>query len=341
VIHVRREIERDLAASLTALPGYRRARWRAVILYGMAGIGKTAMARALADDDQVKRAFRDGVAWADGSRDPEEEVMRLCLGFDLERTPGERWIECWRRWTSAAERRLLLIIDDAISAERLPPLIAWLGPQVVALITTQQGAEIRGEVERWLPAEAVMEVGVHGLAPAEGRTLVEAVAARTATDAEWGLVQEFGELVGWQPEALRLASIEGRETGWAGTLGELQADRMPWAEVNRSVMRQWARLLPDQREWLAALVRGATPGVPIAVEEAAQVWQVEPAVAERRLWILERNGLLDSRVAEQTQGKQWSVARVVQRSFGQLTVRKPDRHSGGQRGQSPTRRHPR
>ena len=72
VIHVRRAVERDLVASLTTLSSYRQARWRSIILYGMAGIGKTAIARALADDDQVQRAFRDGVACVDGCRDPEE-----------------------------------------------------------------------------------------------------------------------------------------------------------------------------------------------------------------------------------------------------------------------------
>ena len=329
MIHVRREIERDLAASLAALSGYRQARRRAVILYGMTGIGKTALARALADDDQVKRTFRDGIAWVEGSRDPEEEAMRLCLGFDLERQPGERWVECWRRWASASERRLLLIIDDAISTKGLSPLIAGLGPQAVVMITTQQGAEVRAEVERWLPAAAVMEVGVHGLTPNEGRKLVEAAVARPLTYPEWELIQEIGELVGWHSEALRLAAIEGREIGWAGMPGELRAGRVPWDRVRRLVLREWARLRTDERDGLAALVRGAAPGATLAVEEAARFWQVEPAVAERRLWVLEHYGLVESRVVGHTQGRQWSVARVARWSVGCLTVRKPDHHPRG------------
>jgi hypothetical protein len=289
---VRRAVERDLVASLTALSGYRQARWRSIILYGMAGIGKTTIARALADDDQVKRAFRDGVAWVDGSRDPEEEVMRLCLGFSLERELGERWIECLRRWAGAAERRLLLIVDDAISSEGLSPFIAGLGPQVVVLITTQEGVEVRAEVERWLPAEAVMEVGVHGITPTEGRALVEAVAGRLLTDAEWDLVQEIGELVGWHPEALRLAAIEGREIGWQGILDELRAGRMPWNDVRRLVMRQWARLQADEQEWLSALIRRTAPVTWLAMDDAARLWQVERPAAERRLWLLKHDGLV-------------------------------------------------
>lgn len=174
-----------------------------------------------------------------------------------------------------------------------------------------------------------MEVGVHGLAPTEGRALVEAVAARSLSDVEWELVQEIGERVGWHPEALRLSAIEGREIGWEEPLGELRAGRMPWNEVRRLVLRQWARLLPDQRDWLTALVRGSASGATLAVEEAARLWQVEATVAERRLWILEHDGLAESHVAERTQRKQWSVVRVAQPPFGQLTLRQLDRHSGG------------
>ena len=319
MLHVTRAIERVLATTITSLRGYRQARWRAVILYGLAGIGKTVIARALADDEQATRAFRDGVAWIDGSRDPEEEIMRLCLALRLERTPGEGWDECWRRWASAAERRFLLIIDDALSAERVRPFVAGLGPQVVALITTQKGTEIRAEVERWLQADAVTEISVRGLAPTEGKELVQAVVGRPLIDAEWAPAAEIGELIGWHPEALRLAAIEGREIGWEGMLGELRSGRMAWAEVNRSVTRQWTRLLPDQRDWLAALVRGAAPGASLAIEEVARFWQVEPAVAERRLWILEHDGLVETHHAEQAQRRQWRVAQVAHLSLRQLT----------------------
>jgi len=203
---------------------------------------------------------------------------------------------------------LLLIVDDAISSEGLSPFIAGLGPQVVALITTQQGAEIRAEVERWLPADAVMEVGVDGLAPTEGRELVEAVAGRPLADTDWGIVQEIGDLVGWHPEALRLAAIEGREIGWKGMLDDLKAGRMPWNEVRRLVMRQWARLHADQQDWLSALVRGAAPGAWLASDEAARFWQVEWPVAERRLWFLQHGGLVERMRTNQAQQNYWRIA---------------------------------
>jgi hypothetical protein len=310
-IHVTRSVEQDLAVTLTGYCGYRRARWRAVILYGMAGIGKTDIARALADDDRVKCAFRDGIVWIDGSRDPEEEVTRLCLALNLERAPGERPVECWQRWAGAAERRLMLIIDDAVSAEGLTPFLAGLGPQVVTLITTQQSAGMRGEVERWSSANAVMEVDIHGLAPIEGRELVEAAVGRSLTDDEREIVQEIGELVGWHPEALRLAAIEGREVGWQGILGELRSGRLPWIEVSRTLMKQWARLHADQRAWLAALIERKAPGTGFTINEAARYWQVETTIAGRRLWRLERCGLLIEETGVGSDSPRWCVRPVA------------------------------
>ncbi len=285
-----RSVEHALIHDLIAQRGYRQARWRAVILYGLAGIGKTAIARALADNERIRDAFRDGIAWLDGSCDPEAEITRLCQALQLARAPGERWVECWRRWAGAAEHRLLLIVDDAVSAAGLPPLIAGLGPQVVVLITTQQGAEIRAETERWVPANAIMEVGIHGLAPSEGRALVEAVIARPLTDADWNMVQEIGELVGWHPEALRLAAIEDREIGWQGMLDELRAGRMPWPTLRRRLLGQIAE--PEPRGWLTLLNRGSEPGAWFDETDTARRWSVETTVARRRLMLLRRQGLV-------------------------------------------------
>jgi hypothetical protein len=227
VIHVSRDVERDLAANITALRGYRQARWRAVILYGVAGTGKTAIARVLADDDQVKRTFRDGIAWVDGSQDPQEEAQRLCLGFGLEREPGERWVECWRRWAGADERRLLVVVDGADVAARLPAVIAGLGSQVVLLVTTREEFEARAEVERWVPAEAVRQVEVGGLAPEDGRQLVAAVMGRQLDAEEFEAVELIGQRVDWHVERLRRAAIKAREKGWQRAIGDLENARLP------------------------------------------------------------------------------------------------------------------
>ena len=218
----------------------------------------------------------------------------------------------------AAERRLLVIIDDAVSADGLPPLIAGLGPQVVTLITTQQGAEIRAEVERWLPTNAVMEADIHGLAPTEGRELVGAVVGRSLTDDEWELVQEIGELIGWHPEALRQTAIEGRTGGWSGVLGELskiaewgETVGMPWIETRRLVMRQWTRLHPDQREWLSALLQGTAPGAWFAIDEVARLWRVDMAVTDRRFWILKRCGVVAEEPCSPLVRPRWRVVPIV------------------------------
>ena len=141
--------------------------------------------------------------------------------------------------------------------------------------------------------------------------MVDAIVAHPPTDPEWEMVREIGERVGWHPEALRLAAIEGRETGWEGLLGELRAGHMPWDEVKRLVLRQWARLRMDERDRLSDLVQGAAPTAWLTSDDAARLWQVARPVAERRLWVLEHGGLMESLRADQAQQHRWRVAPVA------------------------------
>jgi hypothetical protein len=120
-------------------------------------------------------------------------------------------------------------------------------------------------------------------------------------------VQEIGALIGWHPEALRLAAIEGREIGWEGMSGEIQAGRLPWAEV-KLLMKQWARLPVDQQGWLTELIKGVATGAQFTPREAAHFWEVDVTVANWRLWHLERCGFVESSPEANPTLHQWQVA---------------------------------
>ena len=49
---------------LTAAARFRRPAAKVVVIGGMAGVGKTALAQAVGRDPMVERYFRDGVLWA-------------------------------------------------------------------------------------------------------------------------------------------------------------------------------------------------------------------------------------------------------------------------------------
>jgi hypothetical protein len=137
--------------------------------------------------------------------------------------------------------------------------------------------------------------------------LVEAVRGRPLVEAEWTAVQEIGALIGWQPEALRLAAIEGREVGWEGALGESRGGRLPWAALRRRLLDQQTRLEVEQQGWLAALVAGTVPGDWLTDADTARLWEVETADAKRRLWTLRWQGLAD----EGPDAAHWRIAPVM------------------------------
>jgi len=136
-------------------------------------------------------------------------------------------VECWRRWAGADERRLLLVVDGVVAAESLSTIIAGLGSQVVLLVTTREGFEVRAEIERWVPMESVKQVEVGGLSPEEGRQLVAAVMGRELRDEELELAEQVGQRLGWHVDGLRRTSVRIRMVGWQPVISKLENARLP------------------------------------------------------------------------------------------------------------------
>ncbi len=160
-----------LQSLLTHQATWRSARHKALILSGVAGIGKTTLLAALARDDSLRRHFRNGILWLEGTGTDLLEQATLQVG--LRDSPTTRAGE-WARWAGDPNRRLLVILDDALPDENLDDLIAPTGPQVVFALTTQKAPEIRPP---WNadPLHQIAEVLLQGMREEEGFALIQRV----------------------------------------------------------------------------------------------------------------------------------------------------------------------
>jgi transcriptional regulator with XRE-family HTH domain len=92
-------------------------------LNGLPGIGKTALAVALANDEQVRTRFRHGILWTGLGPHPNVQGLLARWGKLLGIAPKDienvNSRECWGRALRSAidTRHLLLVIDDAWTTE--------------------------------------------------------------------------------------------------------------------------------------------------------------------------------------------------------------------------------
>lgn len=177
-------------------------------VHGMGGAGKTALARALADE--VAEDFPDarievdllGFTPGHQPRDPEDVLDELLAlaGFNPAEVPPNAQAKAgvWRSWL--ARRRVLLILDNAHDAAQIRPLLPGTQTSAPCLVVVTSR-------NRLTELDAAARVGVNTLPVEDAVALLVRVAGRSqkemrATDAE---LTELARLCGRLPLALRPA----------------------------------------------------------------------------------------------------------------------------------------
>ncbi|GAA1980707.1 hypothetical protein GCM10009799_02260 [Nocardiopsis rhodophaea] len=269
---------------LSAITGaFQRARGTApavMVVAGQTGAGKTTL--AVRAGHLMRSDFPDGQLFASLSGPVEPfDVLGSFLratGVPPDQIPEQlpERVNLYRSWT--AERRVLVVLDDAAYVQRLTPLVP-AGPDCAVLITSRVG----------LPGLAGASVVTVGPLPAEdGVQLLDRVAGGTRAASEPEAAHRLVALCDNLPLAVRAA-------------GEKLAARPPWP-VQKLVTRmldsdrrlqelvtgqlnpsEWfenacLRLSPSYR-W--ALLRLCSIGpVAFPLDQAAEVLGTDPGSAE-------------------------------------------------------------
>ncbi|MFI9381790.1 BTAD domain-containing putative transcriptional regulator [Kutzneria sp. NPDC052558] len=176
---------------------------------GVGGVGKTALAVHVAH--RVADRYPDGQLYVDlrgfdPGQDPLEPSAALSrllrgLGVDAAAVPGEVEAQAAYYRSQLAGRRMLVLLDNAASAEQVRPLLP--GSPTCSVIVTSR-SKLHGLAAR----DGAYRVPLDVLAPEEAvRLLSDAIGPGRMTG--WAtVVAEVAELCGRLPLALRIAAAQ-------------------------------------------------------------------------------------------------------------------------------------
>jgi tetratricopeptide (TPR) repeat protein len=256
---------------------------------GMAGIGKTAFtvhaAHRLADRFPGGQIFLPLHGHTPGYQPvgPADALASLLLtiGVPTAQIPAdlEARTALWR--DRVAERRLLLVLDDAASSEQVRPLLPGAGGSLV-MVTSRR---------RLSALEDATTISLDTLPPAEAAGLLVRLAVRPGLSSADPGVREITRLCGYLPLAIgMLARQLHHHPAWtmAGRAAELAdaVDRLELlATENVSVAAafdlSYADLAPDQQRLFRRL--GLHPGAEIDGYTAAALGGIGLSQAQRGL----------------------------------------------------------
>jgi tetratricopeptide (TPR) repeat protein len=211
-----------------------------VVVDGMGGVGKTALAARWGH--QVVGRFPDGQLYLDlrghaatGPLRPWEAARRLlvALGDDPEEVPTSTDDAAARLRSMLAGRRVLLVLDDAVSVDQVRPLLPGTGGCLV-LVTSRQ--RLTGLVVR----EGARQLPLDPLSETESVALLASLVGSGRVAAEPAAVAELARLCGHLPLPLRVVG--------AGLAGAPSQRLQDWVDLLRSGDRLRLLDVPGDRD---------------------------------------------------------------------------------------------
>ncbi|WP_307875119.1 NB-ARC domain-containing protein [Frankia nepalensis] len=265
-------------------------------LTGIAGVGKSALARALVHDAAVAAAFLDGIVWvtAGQTRDPRELLAEVLAAFGDTETVASV-AEGARRLLDLLEgTRCLLVLDDVWSADALHAVVTG-GSALTVLFTTRV---------KTLALDAGYTYFGMGRLPAEpARVVLSSHAGCLAADLPPEADRLLARCSGW-PLALAAAGAAVRRGHrWADVAQEFEEENplVPTVFDDYSYTSLWEALAPSLA-WLSE-DQARRFGELATFEGCTQV----PAEVVVRLWGL-------------TSGMDLSSARDLLATFEQMSL---------------------
>ncbi|MFI6939667.1 tetratricopeptide repeat protein [Streptomyces sp. NPDC050418] len=302
---LRADIERT---GLDTLAGRRPPRARVLLIAGRPGSGRTALADELAG--QLAGRYPDGtlraqLAEPDGSRVPTERTARELLdALDFPTTPGageDELAEALR--TALSVRRVLLILDGAVDAEQVEPLLPDAPDCLV--VATSAG-----------PLTGISDVRPCTLGGLDTKSALELLSSCTGSvriTVDPRAAESLAELCAHQPAALVLAG------GWLAARPKASV-----AELGKAL-----RNVPEDetgtKDSLARVFRFLYESLP------------SPAARILRLLALAPAGLADAHTASALAGCSVSAARTTLDDFAALGLL---RRASGEQYEVPGALHP-
>lgn len=245
-----------------------------VVITGMPGIGKTALARHWAQRNL--RHFPDGQlhlaagAFGPGAPvDPKEALARFlhALGVPQDRIPEDAEDRRNRFNDLVAGRRMLVVLDNVASSEQARPLIPAAATCLTIISSREQlsGLAIR---------DGVHHVACDRLADAESRALLTQIIGLSRATSESAAVDRLAGLADGLPLAVRIVGVHvaERPRGRIADLADELRDRVPWApseEGDLSSIFEWSyrKLDPGATTMFRRLA--LHPGTRISLDAAA------------------------------------------------------------------------